>query len=516
MSKALLVALREYIENLRTKTFWLGILSFPVILVLAVALPAWLERARSPRRYAVLDHSGWLDRAIQAQADAEDLVLVFQVAVERFRAGGVGPETLPPVLRRVAPALAALRDDQLQTLARRLVGASEAPSETTASPEIDRILREAGPDLRAWWQGLPPKEAGRLHHRLVRSRFVRVEVPRTAGDPVEALNRMVREGELFAYFIIGPDPLPDCRDCRYVSKNLTDTDLYDWFTEQATRVLRARRLADRHIDEALLRWLQAPAHFEKVRVTAAGEAVRAGMTDTLRQWVPVAFVYLLWISVVTSAQLLLTNTIEEKSSRVIEVLLSSVSPGQLMTGKVLGSALSGLTMVGGWVASLVGLGWVAVSRLGGGLDVGLVRTVVSVTYLGPFFVYFLLGYLLYAALLGGIGSVCDSLREAQNLLQPVFFFLIGPLLVMVPIARDPNSTWARVLSYIPPYTPFVMMNRAAGDIPWWEYGTTGGLLVLSVAAAFWAAARVFRVGILMTGQPPRLREIYRLIRSAGG
>ncbi|GBC85553.1 hypothetical protein HRbin11_02003 [bacterium HR11] len=516
MRKALLIALREYVENLRTKTFWIGILSFPVILVLAVALPAWLERAKAPRRYAVLDRSGWLAPAVQAQADAEDLALIFQVAVERSQAGDVGLATLPPALRRVAPALATLKEDRLRVLAHRIVGGLGDPTGTTASPEIDRILQEAGPDLRAWWQGLTPKEARRLHSGLARSRFVRVEVPRTAGDPVEVLNRMVREGDLFAYFVIGPDPLPDCRDCRYVSKNLTDTDLYDWFTEQTTRVLRARRLADRRIDETVLQWLQAPARFEKVRVTAAGEAVRAGMTDTFRQWVPVAFVYLLWISVVTSAQLLLTNTIEEKSSRVVEVLLSYVSPEQLMTGKVLGSALSGLTMVGAWVASLVGLGWVAVSRLGGGLDVGLVRAAVDVAYLGPFLVYFLLGYLLYAALLGGLGSVCDSLREAQNLLQPVFFFLIVPLLTMVPIARDPDGALARILSYVPPYTPFVMMNRAAGDVPLWEYITTGGLLVLSVAAAFWAAARVFRVGVLMTGQPPRLREIYRLIRSAGG
>ncbi|MCS7312826.1 MAG: ABC transporter permease, partial [Acidobacteria bacterium] len=502
--------------NLRTKTFWIGILSFPVLLILAVVLPAWLERAKAPRRYAVLDRSGWLEPAVRAQADAEDLALVLQVAVERFQAGDVGLATLPPVLRRFAPALVTLKEDQIRALARRLVRGSDDPTETPVAPEIDQIFQEAGPDLRTWWQGLTPKEAGRLHRGLARSRFVRVEVPQTAGDPAEVLHRMVRQGDLFAYFVIGPDPLPDCRDCQYVSKNLTDTDLYDWFVGQATRVLRARQLADRRIDEALLQWLQASARFEKVYVTAAGEAVRAGMTDTLRQWVPVGFVYLLWISVVTSAQLLLMNTIEEKSSRVIEVLLSSVSPGQLMTGKVLGSALSGLTMVGVWVASLVGLGWVAMSRLGGSLDAGLVRAVADVTYLGPFFVYFLLGYLLYAALLGGLGSVCDSLREAQNLLQPVFFFLIIPLLTMVPIARDPDGTLARLLSYVPPYTPFVMMNRVAGDVPLWEYVTTGGLLVLSVAVAFWAAARVFRVGILMTGQPPRLRDIYRLIRSAGG
>ncbi len=512
MREALLIALREYTENLRTKTFWIGILSFPVMLVLAVAVPAWLERTKAPRRYAVLDRSGWLASAIQAQADAEDLARLLEVTVERFRTGDAGLRSLPPVLQRVAPDLAALREDRLSDLARRLVRGSDDPTETAASPEIDRVLRAAGSDLRVWWRDLKPEEAGRLHGGLARSRFVRVEVPRTDGDPAETLNRMVRAGELFAYFVIGPDPLPDCRDCRYVSKNLTDTDLYDWFTERAARVLRSRRLAARRVDESLLRWLQAPVHFEKVRVTAAGEVVQAGTTDTFRQWVPVAFVYLLWISVVTSAQLLLTNTIEEKSSRVIEVLLSSVSPQALMTGKVLGSALSGLTMVGAWVASLVGLGWVAVSRLDGGLDVGLVRAVASVTYLGPFFVYFLLGYLLYAALLGGIGSVCDSLREAQNLLQPVIFFLVVPLLAMVPIARDPDGTLARVLSYIPPYTPFVMMNRAAGDVPLWEYVTTGLLLVLSVAVAFGAAARVFRVGILMTGQPPRLRDLYRFMR----
>ena len=123
------------------------------------------------------------------------------------------------------------------------------------------------------------------------------------------------------------------------------------------------------------------------------------------------------------------------------------------------------------------------------------------------------GYLLYAAILVALGSVCNSLKEAQNLMQPVFILLIVPLFAMLFVVQDPNGTVARILTYIPLYTPFLMMNRAGGPPPAWEYFASSALILVSLVIAFWAAAKVFRVGILMTGKPPRVREILRWIRA---
>jgi ABC-type Na+ efflux pump permease subunit len=119
-------------------------------------------------------------------------------------------------------------------------------------------------------------------------------------------------------------------------------------------------------------------------------------------------------------------------------------------------------------------------------------------------------------MLVGIGAVCNTLKEAQNLMGPITILLILPLLAMVPIGKDPNGTLAKVLSFIPPFTPFVMMNRAAGPPALWEYVATTALLLVSIVVALWAAAKVFRIGVLLTGKPPKLGEILRWIRAPVG
>jgi ABC-type Na+ efflux pump permease subunit len=316
--------------------------------------------------------------------------------------------------------------------------------------------------------------------------------------------------------VIGQDPVSGSEGSRYVSNNLTDDDLKNWFGGVASEVLRARRLAREAIDPTVAQWIEEPLRFEERKVTGTGEEAGVEGRDELRQWAPVVFVYLLWISIISITQMLLTNTVEEKSNRTIEVLLSSVSPLQLMSGKILGIAATGLTVVGSWILFFM-VGTRYVPRLLDApptLDLSALAT--DPLLIGSFVAYFLLGFLLYAAILVGIGSVVNTLKEAQNLMTPIMFLLIAPLLAMVPIGRDPNGTLAKVLSYVPPFTPFVMMNRAAGPPNTWEYLVTSVLLIVSIGVALWAAAKVFRIGILLTGKPPRPSEIIRWIRAPVG
>ena len=105
--------------------------------------------------------------------------------------------------------------------------------------------------------------------------------------------------------------------------------------------------------------------------------------------------------------------------------------------------------------------------------------------------------------------MCNSLKDAQNLMLPVMIPMMVAIFALVPISRDPNGAFARVMSFIPPFTPFVMMNRAAGPPAAWEYVATTVLLLGAIYAAVWSAAKIFRIGILMTGKPPKVREIVR-------
>src|SRR6185295_1195907 len=158
-----------------------------------------------------------------------------------------------------------------------------------------------------------------------------------------------------------------------------------------------------------------------------------------------------------------------------------------------GIAATGLTTIFSWILFfLVGLK-VAPKLLDIPADIDLSILVSDPKFLTSFVIYFLLGFLLYASMMVAIGASCNSLKEAQNLMTPMMILLMLPLMAMVPVGKDPNNTLATVLSFIPPFTPFVMMNRAAGPPAPWEYAVTTLLLVLTILGTFWAAAKVFRI-----------------------
>ncbi|MEM9305202.1 MAG: ABC transporter permease [Pseudomonadota bacterium] len=501
--KIYLVAQREWLENVRTKAFWIGLLIMPVILVAAMVLPTLLSKTKDARAYAVIDNSGWLDEAVQTRAFASDLAIM----LDRLGFDGKPwPEGLDE--------LAALRTEFVDQpdrgdFARQSTGVDPAPSEPRLGAAQD--LAES---IRRWWDSLEPDTARDLDRRLSKAQFRQVPA---SVESRETLNEKLGDDQIFAYIAIEADPASSDDPASYVSKNLTDNDLENWYRRHATAAIRDRRMELRDVDPELATYLQGEFRLDRSKLSDSGTAESVSMNDRLRQWAPVGFVYLLWLSVFTVSQMLLSNTIEEKSNRLMEVLLSSISPLQLMLGKILGIAATGITMVGTWVICLIGAIIVLpIIFSGGAVGVDFSFLLSEPRYLISFLVYFVLGYLLYAAILVAIGSVCNTIKEAQNLQSPLVIVLMIPLLLMIPIGQDPNGTMAVVLSYFPPTTPFVMMNRAAGDIAWWEYAITTLLLVASVFFATVAAAKIFRIGVLMTGKPPNIREMIRWVRAPVG
>ncbi len=416
MNRAALVALRELVENVRTKGFWIGIMMLPIMMAMVALLPMLVESTREAKRFTVIDESGWLLQATQ----------------ERITANG-------------------------------------------------------------------PQD--RFEY-----------VPLDGRDP-QALNEAIARGDLFAYFVIGKEPVESNDGMRYVSNNLTDRDLLSWFSNHASSEVRVRKLQRENLTEEVANWIGRPVEFEGVQIAEGGVEEEVDTQDIVRQWTPVAFVYLLWISILINTQMLLTNTIEEKSNKLIEVLLSSISPIQLMAGKILGIAATGLAIIIAW--SLMALFFFVLLPDLANVDMPIdISDIISdPVFLGSFLVYFILGYLFYAALLVGLGSVCTNLKDAQNLMLPVQLVQMIPIFIMVPIGQDPNGILAKTLSYIPPLTPFVMMNRAAAPPTLFEYVVTTALLIASIAAALWFAAKIFRIGILLTGKPPSFLEIMRWFRT---
>jgi len=504
MRRALLIAWREYVENARTKGFWLGLLFIPILLFLTIQVPIWLQTRGTPtRHFVVVDASGGFESLLDAHLE--------QAYRRQWR------ERLTEHLRRYG-------------LAETAVGASN-----TAVQAMEQLLVESPPALvlerlQPWLRpGSPPVET-------LKKSFQRVPLPDSLSSQTnwttlaEALRPFVRGDqrwqfndqmvELHAAILIpadvgaqGTSTNPSGSEIQYWSGNLADTKLREELETVVRSELRRREYLKRGVDLNAVREvenLRAPIVSLNPKKEAGKESVQR--SDVIRQWAPSAFVYLLWLSVFAIAQMLLNNIIEEKSNRIIEVLLSSVTPGELMMGKLMGIAAVGLTMVGSWMFALFGIAaWKAMGAIGFGRDV---LGILQGSQLVPMFLlYFVFGYIIYAAAILALGSVCNTLKESQNYMAVITLVMMVPLMTMTFIPRDPNGTLARVLSWIPIYTPFIMMNRVMADPPWVDLIGTGVLLVITAAGSLWMAGKVFRMGILRTGQPPRLMELWRWLKS---
>ena len=204
------------------------------------------------------------------------------------------------------------------------------------------------------------------------------------------------------------------------------------------------------------------------------------------------------------------SIIEEKTSRVFEVMLATVKPGEMMAGKVIGVGSVGLTQVSLWMLAAVILTATPLMThlLGGGTHISI-----SAAQVGFFIVYFLLGYLLYSAMAAALGAMTNSEQELQQLNM----FLVMPLaacMISLPLVLNaPQNVWSRVLSLVPFFSPLLMYMRiSVSPVPWYEIAASIVLMSLTIYAVLWIASRIYRVGILMYGKKPNLPEIIRWMK----
>jgi ABC-2 type transport system permease protein len=461
MKYAFLVAWREYAENAKTRGFWIGLFMFPVIIFLSVSVSVLLEKKGTPvRHYVLVDQSGIFAAVIESRLEQLTPRPMPGAPASKAPQRPFQPASLPAMIDTNADLASLSRD--LKPYLRR-----------------EKRLQANGRDVDLYAAILIPRD---IEKQIVRPRA-------KPGGKTASTNGI-----------------------EYWSANLADTRLRDEIEQAVNGEIRRREYLARGMDSAAIREVeQTRAPFASLNPSKeAGQEAVSG-ADILRQWAPSGFVYLLWVAIFGISQMLLNNIIEEKSNRIIEVLLSSVTPGELMTGKLLGIAAIGLTMVGVWMAALFGvLTW----KSGGGPDfAGPLLLALKTSKLIPMFViYFLLGYVMYAAFILALGSVCNTIKEAQNYMAVVTMVMIVPMLTMPFIPKDPNGTLARVLSWIPIYTPFTMMNRVNADPPLVDLIGTMLLLLASAAAALWMAGKIFRIGILRTGQPPKIVEMLRWLK----
>jgi ABC-2 type transport system permease protein len=499
MRPVFLIAWREYKQYVLSRGFLMFLILFPLIVLLGGAAIGFMQAAKPVRAFIVVDEAG-------GYADAIDREITRQHSRETLNAWDQWlAVALDPAKKKAADLPAPFAPDAV-TYGR--LKAIEAAGGYEAGAALVRAhLRPGVPFFKVPKRQFVRIDAGDGLNEVAPDGTAAALEPYLLGE------KRWRDGsELFAAVIIPKDYTGDGRgpDAQYWSKNLTDPSLEIAVGRALTSTARRKLASELGLDGAALDALaDADAPLKAYAPgTENGEALEDADRLTTA-FIPAALTYMLLVVVFGVGNLLLTNTIEERSNKIVEVLLSSVTANQLMLGKLIGIAAVGLTMPA--IFLIAG----AAVALGGGEDSGPAREVLSVLFsthfLAVYLFYFFCAYAIFAMIFLAIGALSNSLQDAQSFMGPVMLLVFAPVPFVPMIFQNPNGLVATILTWIPIYTPYAVMMRAAADPP---IGEIIGATCLMLAFAIFLArimGRIFRSAILQSA-PGKARDLVRLAR----
>jgi len=325
------------------------------------------------------------------------------------------------------------------------------------------------------------------------------------------LDRRVLDGEIQAWLWIGENSL-DENSVEYHAESVSNFLTQEALERALSSVARTVRLEGAGYDVATIGRLTESIDLDTVRVSEDGSREEGGLGGFALAF---ALFMLLYMTTLIYGQQVMNGILEEKSSRVVEVVLAVTRPTELMAGKLVGIGLVGLTQLVIWIASMLVLTAPAVVGAIAFIPPEVSLPTISPVLLVHFFFHFLLGYFFYATLYAMIGASFNNVQEAQQMAGVAVVFVVAPWMFFMPIVNDPDSTLAVVTSLIPFFTPLLMMLRMALKMPpLWQVLLGYALTTLLCVAMTWLCARIYRVGILMYGKKPTIQEIWRWIRYA--
>ena len=509
MRAALLIAWREYKQYILSRGFLLFLVMFPLGVILGGAAVGLAQNALPARHFVVFDETGQYADAIDREIELRRLrnllsdwtvyvnLVVKEDALEKdaiefpfgpgpvtstrvdaFQSSGgvaAGQKVIEPFLKDGAPPFVEVKSKLIRL---------DLPAEVNAAANLE----EAADLLRPYLLG----EAAILG---------------SDGRPVE----------LFAALLIpngfGATPADgeDAVEAQYWSRNLTDDTLSSAIARALSATLRRQKIAEFGLVEDLLDDIAdteaAIGQFRPDRDDA-----ELGLRDRIEVFLPAALTYMLVVIIFGIGNLLLTNTIEERSNKIVEVLLSSVTADQLMLGKLIGIGAVGLTLPS---VFLIG-GGVAASLTPSGAEVmaDIVAALFSTHLFVVYLFYFLCAYVIFAMIFLAIGAISNSLQDAQSYMGPVTLLVFAPLPFVMMMFQNPNGIVASILTWIPIYTPYAVLMRAASDPPLWEIvGATALMLVFGWFLAK-IMGRIFRRALLQSA-PPKAKDVLKLATERG-
>lgn len=338
--------------------------------------------------------------------------------------------------------------------------------------------------------------------------------------------------ESYGFLLVGDDIIDNPSNLKLYTREASTMGIESEIRGQISAIITSKRIERTGIAglDSLINVVRARASLETFEITAQQDGTTEEKASSSGTSMGVAYFggFMIYMFVLLYGMMVLQGVIEEKSSRIIEVIVSSVKPFELMMGKILGIALVALLQFTLWV--VIGVGMImllpamgissdSLASSGSGMSsmVGGLLTTVSDTWfivkvIGSFIVFFVGGYLLYASMFAAVGSAVDNVADTQQLQVPITVPLIVAIFVMMSVMQNPHSDAAFWFSMIPLTSPIIMVARVAYGVPMWEWMLSVVLLYGSFVGMTYVAAKIYRTGIFMYGKKPSLKELIKWAR----
>jgi len=338
----------------------------------------------------------------------------------------------------------------------------------------------------------------------------------------DSLKKMVVNGSITGYIIINQDILTGKSNPELVSSGSGGISLISDVRSNLQTAIRDALLSKVNVSSEIKKIIDRHISLQTSKLTEEGQEKQ---DTTVLFVVGYIMAFAIYSAMFTYGGIIMRGVLEEKTSRIIEIMASSAKPIELLIGKVTGVGAVGATQFLIWallISSAATFGAPFIMQLTGSSASGAQAASAAGSFQIPsippslwiyFILFFILGYLMYGALFAAVGSAADSETDIQQLMFPIILPIIIPIMLLGAVASNPDSTTAVVTSMIPLFTPILMIARLAiTEVPWWQSLGSIVLMLLTFWLFMWLSSRIYRVGILMYGKKPSFKELARWIR----
>lgn len=452
MRKFLAVVKREYVQRVRSKMFVVMTILGPLLLAVFTVVPGLMFTIKTggPTRLAIVDQT----EGAKLYQSVRDALLRKEVPREKV-----------DVVRTVN----ANTKERMQDAGRSMMGTFSVEQFTLNGRPLEEAKRE--------------------------------------------LNQRIGKGDIDGYLVIPPDILKGSdAKALYYGRNVGDLFTKEQIAQQLNRAVSRQRLIDNGVKEQSIDQLSEPVDLATYPISEKGEE---GAEDSGAGFIAVFIIsFLIYLTILLYGQVILGAVIEEKETRIAEILFSSVRAFPLMIGKLIGVSLVALTQLSIWgLAFLVVSGFVVGKLVASGMPVNLPH--LPALFAVYFFMFFLLGYFIYSTIYALVGSMVTNTQEGGQVAMPIIFLLVIAFYMSFLVIRSPNSAFAFWVSMVPFFSPITMIVRIVSQTPpLWQIALSLVIGFGTVGLLIWLASRVYRVGMLMYGKKATIPEVLRWVRQA--